>query len=281
MIGVLDVGGGLRDIFGAGVFDYCIEHDIHFDYTLGISAGSANGASYLAGQAGRNYLFFMDYPFRKDYMSMRNFVRDGSYINFDYIYNELSKHDGENPLDYEKLVKNPAIFEVLAYNANSGESHYFTKDDLAQDNYSIFAASCCLPVVCKPVEIDGVPYYDGGLADPIPLEHMFERGCDRVVIILTKPKTTFRGAHDDENNAKLLDHIDPLAAQNLRLRYKRYNDSLNKAIELEKQGKALIVAPDTIGDMSTLTKDKQALYLLYHKGYVAAEKILPFIKGEK
>lgn len=280
MIGVLDVGGGLRDIYGAGVFDYCIEHHIDFDYALGISAGSANCGSYLAKQKGRNYLFYMEYPFRKDYMSMRNFVRDGSYLDFHYIYGELSNHDGENPLDYDTLKKNPAIFEVLAYDANSGESHYFTKEDLAPDSYQIFAASCCLPIVCKPVVIDGVPYYDGGLADPIPLDHMFEQGCDQIVLILTKPRNAFRTSHDDEMNAKILEHVDPLAAKNLRLRYQRYNDSLEKAIELEKEGKVLIVAPDTIGDMSTLTKDKQALYLLYHKGYVDGEKIMSFIKGE-
>ena len=54
-IGVIDVGGGLRGVYGAGVFDYCMENEIHFDYCVGISAGSANISSYLAKQMGRNY----------------------------------------------------------------------------------------------------------------------------------------------------------------------------------------------------------------------------------
>lgn len=41
-IGVIDVGGGLRGIYAVGVFDYCMDHDIHFDLGIGISAGSAN-----------------------------------------------------------------------------------------------------------------------------------------------------------------------------------------------------------------------------------------------
>lgn len=71
--GVIDVGGGLRDIYGAGVFDRCLDEKIHFDVSIGISAGSANAASYLAGQRGRNYLFFTEYMFRKQFRSIRLF----------------------------------------------------------------------------------------------------------------------------------------------------------------------------------------------------------------
>ena len=44
-IGVIDVGGGLRGIYAAGVFDWCMAHNVRFDYGIGISAGSANLAS--------------------------------------------------------------------------------------------------------------------------------------------------------------------------------------------------------------------------------------------
>ena len=54
-IGVIDVGGGLRGIYAAGVFDWCMENDVQFDYGIGISAGSANLASYISGQHGRAY----------------------------------------------------------------------------------------------------------------------------------------------------------------------------------------------------------------------------------
>ena len=47
LIGVIDVGGGLRGIYGAGVFDFCLDNNINFDYGIGVSAGSANIASFL------------------------------------------------------------------------------------------------------------------------------------------------------------------------------------------------------------------------------------------
>lgn len=31
MTGVIDVGGGLRGAYGAGVFDWCMDNDVHFD----------------------------------------------------------------------------------------------------------------------------------------------------------------------------------------------------------------------------------------------------------
>lgn len=72
--GVVDVGGGLRGIYAAGVFDYCLDNGIHFNLCIGVFAGSANASSYIAGQKMRNYLFYTDYPFRKQYMSVRNFI---------------------------------------------------------------------------------------------------------------------------------------------------------------------------------------------------------------
>ena len=46
-VGIIDVGGGLRDIFGTGVFDYLIKNDIFIDYIICISAGSGNATTYM------------------------------------------------------------------------------------------------------------------------------------------------------------------------------------------------------------------------------------------
>ena len=60
-----------------GVFDWCLENGVKFDYGIGISAGSANVASYLSGQHGRNYTFYEEYSVRKEYMGFENMLRDG------------------------------------------------------------------------------------------------------------------------------------------------------------------------------------------------------------
>jgi len=267
MLGIVDVGGGTRGIFGAGVFDFCMDKGIKFDYVIGVSAGSANGASYLAGQRGRNIRFYDEYAFRKEYMSPMLFLRTGQYLDLDYIYSTLSNSDGEDPLDYEAFAANPADFEIVTTDARRGRPFYFGKSDIGKDSYDCIKASCAVPVVCEPYMVYGRPYYDGGISDPIPYKRAFERGCDRLVVILTKPKTAFRTPEQDVRMARLIRRRYPAAAECFATRSRTYNDSLREILELEEQGRLLIVAPDSIGELKTLTLDHTPLRVLYTKGY--------------
>lgn len=83
---------------------------------------------------------------------------------------------GENPLDYPALVRSPAELVIVAAEAETGRPCYFTKADVHQNDYRALMASCCIQVVDRPYCIDNVPYYDGGLADPVPLEKMYQKG---------------------------------------------------------------------------------------------------------
>ena len=106
-IGVVDVGGGFRGVYAAGVLDYCMDNGIRFDLGIGVSAGSANLISYCAGQRGRNYHFYVEYGMRKEYASVGNFLRKRSFVDMDYVYGTLSNSDGENPLDYAAAMPAP------------------------------------------------------------------------------------------------------------------------------------------------------------------------------
>ena len=276
--GIIDVGGGFRDVYGAGILDVCMERGIEFDYCIGISAGSANLASYGAGQRGRNYQFYTEYAFRKQYMSLENFVTRKSYVDLDYVYGTLSCADGENPLDYASLRDNPMEFYVVATEAETGQAHYFDKSHIRQDDYGIMKASSAIPFVCKPYTVEGTAYYDGALSDPVPVEKAFQLGCDRVVLILTKPEHLLRSSKKDEKLAACIRHTYPAAAKELCRRAKRYNDSVALARLLARQGKVLVVAPkDTFG-VDTLTRDRDALEKLYQEGYADGERIETFLK---
>lgn len=224
--GIIDVGGGLRGIYAAGVLDYCMDQKIKFDLGIGISAGSANLASYVAGQRGRNHQFYTEYAFRKQYMSLGNYIRKKSYVDMDYVYGTLCHADGENPLDYPALRENPMAFIVAATNAATGEAKYFDKRDIHQDDYDVMKASSSIPFVCRPYPVRGVEYFDGALGDPIPVEKAFALGCDRVVLILTKPENIPRTSGKDELFARGIQRRYPAAAERLRQRAKRYNEGV-------------------------------------------------------
>ena len=278
MIGIVDVGGGTRGIFGAGVLDRCMDEGIVFDLFIGVSAGSANGAAYCAGQRGRNYKFYHDYAFRPEYMGLKHLRTDGSFINMDYIYSVLSNSDGENPLDYPALMASKTDFEVVATNALTGEPTYFTKADMAQDRYDVIKASCSVPVVNKPYVVEGVPYYDGGISDPVPVDRAFSRGCDKVVLILTKPVDLVPDNRRNAFAAKVLEKTYPEAAARTAACNAVYVESVQNAVRLAGEGKVLIVAPDDIGNLKTLSKDASVLDKLYKKGYVAARTVKGFLE---
>ena len=178
--GIIDVGGGMRDIYGAGIMDRCLKQNIKFDLGIGVSAGSANITSFMSGQFRRNIPFYTDYSYRKEYMSFRNLLFKGSFLDLDYIYGTLSESDGESPLDYEAMKASPMKFVIVATEAVTGKAHYFTADDMKQDDYGPIKCSSCVPIVNKPYRFRGGLYYDGGLSDPIPIKKAFEEEkCDK------------------------------------------------------------------------------------------------------
>lgn len=49
-------------------------------------------------------------------------------------------------------------------------------------------ASASMPIVSKPVCVDGYELLDGGVADSIPVQKMQELGFDKTVVVLTQPR---------------------------------------------------------------------------------------------
>ena len=277
MIGVVDVGGGERGIYGAGVLDWCMENDVHFDVCVGVSAGSANLCSYIAGQLGRNFAFYTTYSFRPQYMGPGLVVRKREYADLDYIYGGLSNSDGEYPLDWPAMVASGKQFHIVATNAQSALPMYFTMDDMKQDDYAPVKASSALPVVNRPYPVNGVPCFDGGLSDPIPVRRAFDAGCDKVVVILTRPRDFYRDPKDDRLFARIIAPRYPRVAEALYNRAGLYNLQLDLAKKYEREGRAIIVAPESIEGMQTLTKDREAIEHLYARGLTDARAIADFI----
>lgn len=276
---MIDVGGGFRAIYGAGVMDRMMEDHVHVDHCYGVSAGSANMVSYISGQHGRSHTFYTQYAFRKEYASFDSYIKNHNYANLDYVYGTLSNHDGENPVDYEAFEKNPTGFTVVACNADDGSTKYFDKSDVSYDNFDIMKASSAVPVACEPYVIDGVPYYDGGIADPIPVQKAIDDGYDRIVVILTRPKDTVRQQKKDVGPATILKRMHPQAAEKLMNRYQTYNDEVALAKEYEQDGRALILAPESLYGLNTLSKSFEGLERMYRAGYAAAEAIPAFLKS--
>lgn len=274
---IIDTGGGNRGVFGAGVFERLLDEKIMFDCCIGVSAGSANVITYLAGQKGRLYRFYHDYAFRKQYMSLYNLIKNGEYISLDYIYSVITNSDGEDPLNFENAKKYKGIMELVATDGETASPVYLHTDDVIQDDFWCLKASCAIPFVCKPVLKNGHTYYDGGISDPVPIDRALELGCDKIVLVISKPEEMRKSSKADTGGAKLLKRKNPVLAEKLQSRIDNYNSSLQKAMQLQKEGKCLIVAPRDCCNVGTLKKTPESIDALYRSGYKEAEKIREFL----
>jgi len=89
-------------------------------------------------------------------------------------------------VDFERLRRSeaPRLF-VSATDVETGQARIFDNADLSLD---AVLASACLPHLCRAVEIDGRPYWDGGFtANPpiAPLGRFVDSA--RVMLILVNP----------------------------------------------------------------------------------------------
>lgn len=280
LTGYIDVGGGMRAVYGAGVLDRCLDEGISFLYYLGVSAGSANITSFLAEQRGRCMRFYSEYAFRSEYMSLHNFAKNGSYIDLDYIYSTLSDDDGEDPLDFDRFINQNCRFEIIATDAVTGKPKYFNFKEIKRNDYFPLKASCCIPMVCRAYEKDGGIYYDGGLSDPVPIRRALGEGCDKVILVLTRPKSYTKRHRVKPAVFDRMLKAYPETAKLLVDSVDKYNDDIKYACELEKQGKVFIVAPDDCCGVDTLSRNRDALDKLYKKGYEDAVKIKSFLAAD-
>ncbi len=281
--GLVVEGGGMKCAYCAGVLDQFLEHGITFDYCIGVSAGAASVASYLAGQKGRNLRFYTEYIDDPWYFGVRSFLKNGDLFNLKYIYGDLTNSGGRDPLDLEALKKNPAEYEIVATCAETGEGVYFSKDDLIQDDYRHVMASCAIPAVCRPVEIDGKHYYDGGLADSIPMQRALDRGCDKLVVIASKSRKFVKTPEKFRMMYTLMCRKYPKAVKALNDRYLTYRRQQKLMFDLEKAGTAFLFTPETDRKINTFTMNREVNQHMYDLGVQdfrrKQQKLAAFLKA--
>lgn len=276
--GLIVEGGGMKCAYSAGVLDVFIEKGINFDVVSGVSAGAANAISYLAGQRERCRRFYSIHSMSKKYASVENLIRTGSFFGLNYIYRDLSNSDGADPINFKAVMANPAEFLVPATDAATGKTHIFTKDEISQDDYRVIMASCALPVMSEPVEIDGHLYFDGGVSNSIPVNEMKKAGCDKIVVLFSKPDGYIMKPQPHRLVYTFAMRKYPRIIWALNHRHEKYNRQINDVRRMEWQGKAFTYAPSADIKVSTYKVDQQTMEALYQNGRRDAESKMEELK---
>lgn len=271
MTGLIDVGGGMKCAYSAGLYDYFMEKGIVFDYYLGVSAGSMNLLSYIAGEKGRNIDMYRESAKGDEYLSIQNLRHTGAYMNYSKVAADYySDTDGRNPFNFQNFFNCPAPFVVAATDAETGKTIYFDRSEMTDRDriLNIVSASCCIPLASKPIVIDGKEYYDGGIAEPIPFRRAFADGCDKIVVVLSAPADHKRRKLPGSSlldNTFLRDYEEVAFA--IDDRSVIYNYHIRCMKEYENEGKAIVFSPEEIQGATTLSKDVEIVNRLYENGY--------------
>lgn len=283
--GLIVEGGGMKCAYSAGVLDVFLDEQIGFDYCIGVSAGAANCASFLAGQRERNLRFYTQHVKDPNYISVRSLVKTGSLFGLHYIYGDMTNEGGVDPLDYDAYQANATDTYLPATDAATGQAHYFNKSQIHRNAYEPIMASCALPVACQPIEYENHVYFDGGVADSVPIQHALDHGCDRVVILFSKP----RGFRMKPQGGRLaytlkLRHRYPKVVEALNHRHEMYNRQMDLVDALEEQGKVMTFCPSADIEIGTYTTDPGIMQQLYDNGIRDAKaqmnEVKEFLNGK-
>ena len=265
-IGLVVEGGGMKCAYNAGILDAFLEEGITFDYCIGVSAGAGNLVSYLAGQKGRNLRFFTDHIHSSRYFGLKSLLKTGDLFGLEYIYGELTRAEGEDPLDFNAFMKNPAEYEAVVTNALTGKPEYFGREMMKQDDYRLIMASSAIPVACHPVELNGTPYYDGGLTDAIPVRRALERGCQKLVVILSKNRDYVRKPQGMRKLYRRVCRRYPNIVEGIERRHVVYNENMKEVLSLEREGIAFVFAASEPIHVGTYSMKEEAERELYDLG---------------
>ncbi|MCM1036237.1 MAG: patatin-like phospholipase family protein [Bacteroides sp.] len=152
-IGVALSGGGARGIAHAGALAAIEEAGFRPDVIAGVSAGSVAGALYAAGVPPMRIVELFDDRGFTDFVKFR--PTGGGIFAVDGFRNFL-RH---NLAPYRRIEDLPIPLYIGATDFDRGVPAVFDRGELVER----VVASCSIPIVFRPVKIDGIHYVDGGV----------------------------------------------------------------------------------------------------------------------
>lgn len=273
-VGLLLEGGAMRGLYTVGVLDVLMDNNIKVDTIMGVSAGALFGVNFKSKQRQRALRYNLKYANDKRYIGMNSLLKTGNIMNkefcFDIVPYEL------DIFDFKTFEESPEEFYAVVTNVETGKPEYIKIDDL-DEKMEYLRASGSMPFVSKFVEIDGKKYLDGGTADSIPIEKMLEMGLDKIIVVLTRP-IEYRKKKSNKIMPKLFYSKYPNFVNTINNRYKRYNEQVEKIIELEKQGKIFVLRPTKTVKMKRVENDTNKLQEMYDLGINDANNLIKDLK---
>ena len=265
-------GGATRGIFTAGALDFLMEKEVYLDYVVGVSAGCCNAVDYVSRQIGRTKQCLVPPPGVEPYMSIKSTLVNRTLFDMDLLFDKYAKE--MIPFDFEAFFDSQIICEITASNCFSARPAYFRVKNRDRERLlNICKASSSMPIVSRTVEIDGLPYLDGGITDSVPVLHVESLGYSKQVVILTQKRGYRKKPTSEREKLLIMKGLEeyPAIRDTLLARPQAYNATMDLIDNMEAEGKIFVLRP--VGHITRRTEhNPDKLLEFYYHGYRRMEQ---------
>ena len=274
-VGLVLEGGAMRGMYTAGVLDVFLDHDIHVDAIVGVSAGACFGCNLFSKQRGRALRYNQRFAGDKRNVSLRSLLLTGDIVNRKFAYYVVPRE--YDLFDEETFEKSGGEYWVTVTNVDTGEAEYMLVHNLLEEIEKL-RASAQMPFCSRMVDIDGKKYLDGGIADSIPVRAAMDMGFDKLIVVLTQPEDYVKGPMN-KHLIRAFYRKYPNLCKTLEERHTRYNAQAADIAQLEKEGKIFVIRPQKALEISRLEKDPEELARVHGIGLADGEKMMDALKA--
>jgi predicted patatin/cPLA2 family phospholipase len=185
-------GGVMRGAWAAGALSALREAgEDHFDLVVAASSGACTAAYFVAGMVEEGLQVWSKCACGQRLLRKSNWLRLKPLLDLAYLTDHCFRKFVRLPV--ESFDNLPTRFEIVLTDCATGRAVYYVPH--SETILDALRATASLPVATRGYGlVEGIPYADGMLADPIPIRRVLQAGATDITVVLTRdPHTARRG----------------------------------------------------------------------------------------
>jgi NTE family protein len=176
-------GGGVLGAYEVGMLQALAEAGIRPDFVVGTSVGAINGAFVAADPDGAAAWLgevwqgdAIQQAFSETFFGqVARLARSGTHLHSIEPLRQMLNQS----LPGSDFADLQLPFHCVAASIETANAHWFSSGPIVP----AVLASCAVPGLLPPVEVDGEHYFDGGLVDSIPVGRAVSLGADVIYVL--------------------------------------------------------------------------------------------------
>ncbi|MCG8307772.1 MAG: patatin-like phospholipase family protein [Cytophagales bacterium] len=233
--------GGARGYAHIGVIEALERHGFSIKSVTGCSMGAVVGGIYAAGGLDKFKAWACKLE-RTDVFKLYDFVFSSQgLIRGERVFKQIESYIPDRNIDELKIP-----FKALATDLNAQKEIIFSTGSL----YRALRASSTIPAVVKPTEFEGLELLDGGILNPLPINHVTKDDNDLIVAVDVNARIPYdhsrRTKTEIAEDRKFSIHLEKLAKKWFRKETKRINSSKKKLGFFDLMMKSIDMMQDRI-----------------------------------